>query len=471
MAYGSPVQHVESNVEARRSERRSGEATAPPPGFEEIRRTEFARTFGRIVGVRLYVAPVAASIAAWLGVWEAPTWRRAVVMVFVAGMLTLTIAEAVRYRRRGMAPGAVELNLTAAMLGQLIGSAATGGLESPLMPLMLVIAVFGSMLLIDRPWLYVLFAGLQLAAPWGFAAVAALGLVDSWNPALLGGGPRAGHSDTHLWVSAGFLTLGALLALGTGRGLRGVFESMLWRALESNEALRRVHGERSHELVALSGEIAHELKNPMASVKGLAALLTQNVGEGKGAERLTVLRREVDRMQSILEEFLNFSRPLVPLSVEHADLLELCQEVAALHEGLARERGVELRVLGVNAPVRCDPRKVKQTLVNLVQNALDATPSGRAVELCCERSGAEVSVLVLDRGPGIDPAIAPQLFEPGSTTKPKGSGLGLTIARALARQHGGDLTLGSREGGGAQARLWLPVDLALPSAQAHEVIV
>ena len=456
MTYGVAVPPVEPNGQAERS---AQDANAPPPGFEEIRRTEFARIFGRVVGVRLYVAPVVASFAAWLGVWEPTPWRQATLVGVAVGLLTLTIAEAIRYRRRGMVSGAVELNLARGILGQLIG---TGGVESPFMPLTLAIAVLGSMMMSDRPRYYAVLAGLQLSAPWLFAAVAVSGAVETWNPAFLGGGSRAGHSDLHLWLTAAFLSFGALVSMGIGRGLRAVLESMLWRALESNEALRRVHGERSLELVALSGEIAHELKNPMASVKGLAALLTQNVGEGKGLERLTVLRREVDRMQTILGEFLNFSRPLVPLALEHADLLGLCQEVAALHEGLARERGVELRVSGASAVVHCDPRKVKQTLVNLVQNALDATPSGKLVELGCQRSGPDVSVLVLDRGSGIDPAIAGQLFEPGTTTKPKGTGLGLTIARALARQHGGELTLEPREGGGAQAHLTLPAEPALP---------
>ena len=458
MAYGSAVLQAEPT--GRDIERRD-DARAPPPGYEEIRRTEFARVFGRIVGARLYVAPVLATLVVWLGVWEATAWRRATLITLAVGILVLTIAESIRYQRRGMAAGAADLNLAAATVGQLVASAATGGLESPMIPLVLVIAMFTSMQMPERPWYYWLIAGVQLAAPWVFAAVAVAGAVSSWNPALLGGGSRAGHDDLHLWLSAAGLSFGTGIAIAGGRALRGAFETMLWRALESNEALRRVHGERSADLMVLSGEIAHELKNPLASVKGLAALLTQNLAEGKGAERLGVLRGEVDRMESILGEFLNFSRPLVPLVLEHADLFALCQEVAALHEGLAREKGVELRVLGAQAWVRCDPRKVRQTLVNLVQNALEATPAGKAIELTCAREGEQASVLVLDRGPGVDPAIAAELFEPGTTTKPKGSGLGLTIARALARQHGGEVSLVSREGGGARAELILPAEPSL----------
>jgi two-component system, NtrC family, sensor histidine kinase HydH len=163
----------------------------------------------------------------------------------------------------------------------------------------------------------------------------------------------------------------------------------------------------------------------------------------------------------VLEEFLNFSRPLVPLALGDTDVTALCADVAALHEGLAREREVAVVVRGAPAPARCDPRKVKQVLINLVQNALDASPSGGAVEVEVERrEDGGAKVVVLDRGRGPDASLGESLFAPGVTTKPAGSGLGLTIARALARQHGGDLTLAPRAGGGARAELVLPADPA-----------
>jgi two-component system, NtrC family, sensor histidine kinase HydH len=247
-----------------------------------------------------------------------------------------------------------------------------------------------------------------------------------------------------------------VFASGAGGAIRWSFERIVRRALAAQQESLEAHAQRAQELTAMSAEIAHELKNPLASVKGLANLLASTAPEGKVSERLAVLRREVDRMQAILDEFLNFSRPLVPLALGQVELGALCRETAALHEGLARERDVELRVRADGVSARCDPRKVKQILMNLVQNALDASPRGAAVEIAAEAGPDGARVRVLDRGAGVEASIEGALFSPGATTKPSGSGLGLTIARALAQQHGGDLALARREGGGTVAELRLP---------------
>ena len=162
-------------------------------------------------------------------------------------------------------------------------------------------------------------------------------------------------------------------------------------------------------------------------------------------------------MQVILDEFLNFSRPLAPLAIEQVDPGALLDEVAQMHEGMAHERGVRLLVRSEAGPLRCDPRKLKQAIINLVQNAIEASPPNALVELAAD-DGADTRLRVLDRGPGVDPSLVDKLFEAGVTSKPRGFGLGLTIARALARQHGGDLALSSREGGGSIAEIRLPKD-------------
>jgi signal transduction histidine kinase len=154
---------------------------------------------------------------------------------------------------------------------------------------------------------------------------------------------------------------------------------------------------------------------------------------------------------------LTLSRPVMPLEVAAVDPRGLCDDVAALHEGVAAERGVRLEVRGPRGlALAADARKLTQILTNLLQNALDASPEGGVIALEAEADDGGVALRVLDRGAGLPAAIAGRAFEPGVTGKPDGSGLGLAIARSLARQHGGDLALHARDGGGTSAVVHLP---------------
>jgi two-component system, NtrC family, sensor histidine kinase HydH len=444
-----------------------GEEGRLPSGFDEIQRQELSRLYGRMSAVRLVFVPVLLALAVYLALAEPARWRAAFVFAVVLPLAVFFVVESLRFRRAGLSRAAVPVNLAAVLVGQSALAFATGGLESPVtyafVPLAVMIGIFAS----RRAHLALV--ATQLGVVWALAALEMTRALPDLNLALFGGGPRAGHVDAHLVATAALLS--AVLALGSraGRAVRQLFDRMLEQALRAREDSLRVHAERAEELTALSAEIAHELKNPLASVKGLAALLAEAPAPGRSAERLSVLRREIDRMQGILEEFLNFSRPLAPLAVRPVELAGLAREVLALHEGMAQQRGVRLELSGGPAEASCDARKVKQVLMNLLQNALEASPPGAAVEVrVLPPSPERVSVHVLDRGGGLDEALSGRAFEAGVTSKPRGSGLGLTIARALARQHGGEVELASRAGGGCAAVLRLPPAPPAP-AQARQV--
>ncbi len=419
-------------------------------GFEDIEREELSRVFGRVIWARVAALPVLVGLVMWVLATDPTPWRRLVmgtVMVVASGFF---LFEAARHRAAVFRHRAANLNLTFAVLVQAMATFATGGLGSPLLVVMFPIAMVVS-ITIRRP-MSVGLVVFQIAMVWTMVLVDVAGIVPNLNLTMFGGGPHVGWNSTHLYANAAFASAGLLLLTALGRSLRHAFDSMLWRCNRARQESTHAHA----ELFALSGEIAHELKNPLSTIKGLSGLLAQDVATGKPGERLGVLRREVDRMQSVLEEFLNFSRPLVPLSNEPVDLAALCEEVIAVHEGMAHERNLTLISHVDQVTLSCDPRKIEQILLNLLQNALDASPAGSLVELEASKQGPQIEVRVLDRGPGLDPEMAGRAFEPGVTSKPQGSGLGLTIARALARQHGGDLELLAREGGGCVARLRLP---------------
>jgi signal transduction histidine kinase len=425
-------------------------ADAATPGFDEIEREELSRLFGRVAWARVAVLPALVGLVMWLLATDETPWRRWLLGTLIVLASAFFLVEAGRHRASALHRGTIRLNLTFAVLVQAAATFATGGLGSPLLPIMFPIAMVVA-ITVRPPASFVLVA-CQIAALWAMALAEAEGLVPNLNLVVFGGGSRAGWSDTHLWVNAAFASGGLLVVAGLGRIIRGAFDAMIRRALRARQESVRAHA----DLSALAGEIAHELKNPLASVKGLAGLLAQDLGAGKTGERLAVLRREVDRMQGILEEFLNFSRPLVPVAAEKVDLDALCREVAALHEGMAHERGVSIEVRVADTTAVCDPRKIEQVLLNLVQNALEASPTGTTVEIEASHDSEGVQVRVLDRGPGVAAELAARVFDPGVTSKAQGSGLGLTIARALARQHAGDLDLCAREGGGCVAVLRLP---------------
>jgi signal transduction histidine kinase len=257
---------------------------------------------------------------------------------------------------------------------------------------------------------------------------------------------------SHLVASA---AIGGWISMMGGFGgtrLRMLVERMVERAQEARRSEVAARTEHAGELAVLAAEVAHELKNPLASIKLLSSLVAKEV-DGKSAERLSVLREEVDRLQTTLDEFLNFSRPLVPLAIVEADANALCADVARLHEGAPAPLEVMERVA---APVRCDPRKLRQVLVNLVQNAIDASPAGAAVELATSADAHATRIEVRDRGPGVDPELLQRVFDPGVTSKAGGHGIGLTVARALCAQHGGTLELLPRDGGGTRAVVVLP---------------
>jgi signal transduction histidine kinase len=162
-------------------------------------------------------------------------------------------------------------------------------------------------------------------------------------------------------------------------------------------------------------------------------------------------------MQELLNEFLNFSRPLSPLSLDTVDGARMGGEIVDLFRGVAHERQLSLALSGDRVQLRCDPRKIKQVLINLVQNAVEASGPGGEIDIEIRSRANEPAIRVLDRGRGLEPHVEPRIFQPGVTTKVSASGLGLTIARTIAEQHGGTLSLRPREGGGCAAELMLPL--------------
>jgi signal transduction histidine kinase len=222
-------------------------------------------------------------------------------------------------------------------------------------------------------------------------------------------------------------------------------------------------------LQSVGAKVAHELKNPLASIKGLCQLVARTPESERTQERLTVVASEISRMETILGEYLSFSRPLEDIRPETIDLGALARDVLDVLDGRAVGAGVSLALEGAAPAVQGDPRRLKEALINLVANAIEATPHGGTVALRVRNAGGSVQLDVQDSGRGIAPDDLERLGTSFFTTRPNGTGLGVVLAQGVITQHGGSLAYASSVGKGTTATITLPLQAAArpePTARA-----
>jgi signal transduction histidine kinase len=227
------------------------------------------------------------------------------------------------------------------------------------------------------------------------------------------------------------------------------------------EQLRRA--ERLSALGELSAVLAHEIRNPLGSIRGTAEILRDDFSSGdRKYEFLEILIKETDRLNRVVEDFLTLARPL-QVERETCDLMAELQETMTLVSGEAAKRGVRLELAPSFLPlVRGDREKLKQVFLNLVLNGVQATGRGGCVTITAVHSGAVegkpagVELSFADTGEGIDPAALPRIFDHFFTTKTGGTGLGLAITRMIIESHGGSIEVESTVGKGTTIRVRLP---------------
>ncbi|RKZ13189.1 hypothetical protein DRQ53_05125 [bacterium] len=215
--------------------------------------------------------------------------------------------------------------------------------------------------------------------------------------------------------------------------------------------------------------LAHEIRNPLGGIQaGVEFLDHSNEFSGPVREHLSVIQGEVQRVDAILTDLLEVARPR-ELVAAPVDPVALCRSVLDGFAHLAES--VEVR-LSLDAPPSCeeiciDEQMIRQVLVNLVKNAIEASPQGAEVELMvlpldpADASRARGGFVVADRGTGISEEDRAHLFEPFFTRKSKGTGLGLYVSHGFVERHGGRLKVTSRPGGGSSFRVDLPRVTAL----------
>ena len=218
---------------------------------------------------------------------------------------------------------------------------------------------------------------------------------------------------------------------------------------------------RSQRLAALgqlSAGLAHELRNPLGTIRASAEMLKRSIPAGNeiAGEMVEFIASEVDRTNSLITRFLDFARPL-HLRVQTAELNEVLDRAVARLERDGRDVAIYKNYSPDIQPFPLDAELMERVFYNLLLNAAQASRPGGAITIKTRSVDGSVEIAVIDRGSGIDPKHRESIFNPFFTTKPDGVGLGLAIVTKIVDQHGGKMTVESELGKGSVFRMSLPV--------------
>jgi two-component system, NtrC family, sensor histidine kinase HydH len=228
------------------------------------------------------------------------------------------------------------------------------------------------------------------------------------------------------------------------------------KALANLEGMKRA--ERLSALGQLSAGLAHEIRNPLASISGAAAILQRERElDPKQSKCVRIIISECQRLDGLLSNFLNFARPRPP-RFQMVDLHPIFENTLALAGHAVRGKTVHLEMkIGSPSPrVECDPEQLEQVLLNLMLNAIEASPEGGTVTIEALFDSSSVTINVTDLGHGVATAHVDRLFDPFFTTKEHGTGLGLPVAHQIVRQMGGSLLANRNTGPGMTFSITLP---------------
>ena len=260
---------------------------------------------------------------------------------------------------------------------------------------------------------------------------------------------------------------GIFAGLLCGLAVAGIM-AVIWSGRYVRLQQRARQAERLAELGTLTGGLAHEIKNPLSTIQLNLQLLREDLPERSGrlVSRLDTVQKEASRLRDILDDFMRFAGK-IELSRTPVDIHNLMEELVDFYSPLAQLQRVQLRVRPVEHPLvaNLDERLVKQAVLNLMINALQAMPAqGGEIILSAREEPGRVRIDVTDTGKGIPADELARIFDAYYSTKKGGTGLGLAISRRIAEEHGGRISVASEVGKGSVFSLDFPIvsDTAAP---------
>jgi len=216
--------------------------------------------------------------------------------------------------------------------------------------------------------------------------------------------------------------------------------------------------ERLSALGEMASTVAHEIKNPLNAIKIATSYLKDNFKGELLTEFLSIIEEEVMRLNDISSNFLGFSRP-APLNLRPCSINAIVETTAELIRQEATDRNIELIVLtDENIPViECDFSRIKQALLNLLINSMEASKEGDSISVSTEAQNSGFNIIVQDTGKGINNEDIENIFKPFYSTKTRGSGLGLAVVDRIVKEHGGEIEVDSRAGKGTKFTMKMKV--------------
>ncbi len=220
----------------------------------------------------------------------------------------------------------------------------------------------------------------------------------------------------------------------------------------------KIRLERLSVLGEMSLTVAHEIKNPLNSIRSAVSYLKENVRGEVLNEFLSIIEDETKRLNEIVSSFLRFARP-IPINLQLADINRLIKDTVDLVRHEATENNIEILVsLDEAIPnFKFDPQQLKQAILNIIVNALDATKVGDTIKITTNRVDSGIRITISDTGVGISKEIISNIFKPFFTTKIRGTGLGLSCVERIIHEHKGNIIVKSDEGIGTEFIITLPL--------------
>ena len=371
-----------------------------------------------------------------------PVERVAALAALFAAVVAYNIVEAIRARRAGFQVDRLFVSHLVFIGVNAAAVVLTGGLTSPLWAGMIG-ATVGTLYFFGR--------GRQSRVTLAFTSVAIVLLAVLPRSVL---GPAIDY-PYNVILTAWTMLFALVMTRFSAFALIDAYRSSGETIDKMREDVLCAQVARARAIESIGAKVAHELKNPLASIKGLMQLLARSATDAKSQERLRVVNAEVTRMETILRDYLSFSRPLEDIKPERVDVGDTIDEVLSVLEGRAQSAGVLISRRG-GASIHGDARRLREAILNLVTNALEASAEGGSVEVSVSGGAEGAEVVIRDHGRGMAPDALARVGTPFFTTREGGTGLGVVLARAVILQHGGELSYRSEAGRGTVATVKIP---------------